>query len=100
MIRLPSLSYFTGHSRATFLRFPYVLFCAGLCAALSIILIENESHDFWFIKIFMTFGLGISLFFSLTIYLEKPLGSFRPRPVFLPVTGVLLLAGFYFLSGN
>ena len=78
MFRLPSLSYLASHARGAFLRFPYVLLCALLCAFLSILLIETESDDFWFLKLFMTCGLGISLFFSLSLYLEKPLPFFRP----------------------
>jgi len=99
-MRLPSLSYIVDHAKAAFHRFPYVLICATLCAVLSITLIENESTDFWFTKLFMTVGLGLPLFFSLTLYLEKPLPSFRPRPVVLLLGGVTLLVGFYFLSGD
>ena len=100
MIRLPSLRFIVEKARATFLRFPYVLLCSIICAVLSIILIENESEDFWFTKLFMTFGLGIPLFFSLTLYLEKPLPALKPSSLALLSGGSLLLAGFYFLSGQ
>jgi hypothetical protein len=48
----------------------------------------------------MTLGLGIPLFFSFTIYHEKPLPSFKPTSLQLLAAGALLLAGFYFLSGQ
>jgi len=99
-MNLPSLSYIEKNAKAAFHRFPYVLLCAALCAALSIVLIENKSEDFWFTKLLMAVGLGIPLFFSLTLYLEKPLPFFRPKPVALLLGGVALMTGFYLLSGD
>src|SRR5581483_6799950 len=66
----------------------------------AITLIEAESDDFWFIKILMTLGLGMSLFFSVSIYLENPFRIFKPRSLHLLGAGILLLAGFYCLSGG
>ena len=66
--RLPSLAYILEHAREAWRRFPYVLVCAFLAAAVSITLIEAESSDFWFTKLLMTLGLGIPLFFSFALF--------------------------------
>ncbi|HVZ81831.1 MAG TPA: DUF4153 domain-containing protein [bacterium] len=100
MFHLPSLAYILEKGRAAFKRFPYPLICSFLGGATAILLIENQSDDFWFLKLLMTFGLGISLFFSLTLYLERPLARFRLKPVQWLGAGSLLLLGFYFLSGQ
>lgn len=100
MIRLPSVNYIVEHAKETFHRFPYVLLCSIFTGTLAIILIEAESDDFWFIKLAMTLGLGIALFFSLTLYFEKPHPKYKfTAPQLLGGAGVLLLA-FYFLSGG
>src|SRR5581483_2004484 len=100
MLHLPSLTYIVENARAAFRRFPYVLVCAILSTFVAITLIEAESDDFWFIKLLMTLCLGIPLFFSLTLYLEKPVQSLKPSSLQLLGAGTLLLIGFYFLSGQ
>ncbi len=100
MIRLPSLTYIAEHARGAWRRFPYVLVCASLGVIVAITLIEAESNDFWFTKLLMTLGLGIPLFFSLTIYRESPVPRLRSTSLHLLGAGGLLLVGFYFLSGQ
>jgi hypothetical protein len=100
VIKLPSVTYIVEHAKAAFNRFPYVLICSALSGFIAILLIEAESDDFWYIKLAMTLGLGIALFFSLTLYFEKPHPKYKFTAPRLLIGAGVLLVGFYLLSGG
>jgi len=100
MTGVPSLTFVVQHAREALRRFPLVFACAVLSAVVAISLVETDSTNFAFIKILMTLGMGIPLFFSLNLYVEKPIQSFRPPSLLLSGVGILVLLGFYFLTGK
>jgi hypothetical protein len=66
-MKLPSLTYLAQNAGRTFLRFPLSIICGAAGSAISIYMWEQHEviqNYFPFVNLLLTFGLGISLFFS------------------------------------
>ncbi|HTA76557.1 MAG TPA: DUF4153 domain-containing protein [bacterium] len=78
-MKLPSIDYVAGEARRAFDRFPYVLISAILSAIVALYLVEDTQEvQQELIKLLLVLSLGIPLFFSMALYSEKPLKTFRP----------------------
>ncbi|WP_109831616.1 DUF4153 domain-containing protein [Reichenbachiella versicolor] len=77
-MKLPSISYLTKASLASFKRFPLSIICGFIGSLLSIYMVEYEDsidNYFPFINSLLVAALGIPLFFCVNIFQEKYLNN-------------------------
>ncbi len=97
-MKLPSLKYLAGNAGYSLRRFPAPLFAALVSVILAIVLIETgrrSAVNLPLINSLLCSGLGIVLFFCLTIFAEKRQYSNSKRLMLLGL-GLLVLVALYF----
>lgn len=94
-MRFLSLRLLVSGASATFQRFPVVLATAVVAAISAIVLVEDTDSSAP-LRVMLTSQLGIPLFFAFVIYTESRRWS-RPRHVALLLGGLVTLAVYYVL---
>ena len=102
-MKLPSIHYLVNSAKKSFLRFPLSIISACIAVILALYMMENENkikNFFPFVNVLITSALGISLYFSASIFSErKKLDSKKKWLLSLLVT-VLLLLIYWSLPGK
>jgi len=94
-----SIRQAAGDARVAFRRFPLVLVCAAVAAVLGIIMVSGPGDDFARFRWLATCTLGLPLFVAFETTCERR-GWTGSRRVTLLGAGVLVLVGFFLLSGG
>lgn len=98
-IKFPSIESLASGALKTFLRFPFALVSAIAGTCIAIYLTEREfeiaEHLQFLFNLLMCCGLGLVLFTSLTLYLER-MGANAMRKIIIQIIGLALLTGYYF----
>ena len=95
--KFPSFNFIYKNAAATFMRFPFTLLSAALCAVVGIMLIESDKQfqEYTLQKLWMIASLGLPLFTALVFYADKKLWN-KAKSYGLQSVGVVLLALYFF----
>ncbi len=101
-MKLPSLNYLISNAKDSLLRFPLTIFSALITVIFGIYLIENEkiiTNIFPYINIILCMGIGIPLFFCVTIISNKKQLN-KNSSIFINLLATLILVAIFFTLPN
>lgn len=103
-MRLPSLVSLFNNARKTLLRFPLTLVSAATGVSIALYMIDrisrNSNEDVFYFNLIAVCGLGLSLFFSAQILIEKLNSNLKQKSLIIAACFAFLTAVFFSLPAN